>query len=219
MTFRSVLMGLPIAMAVAAGAGGAAAQTPLPPHSPLAPLAPSMPAGPMSQTAPLSLQAQLGAIPLVSPRALRQATRLRQVTVTQLSPTGQALGEPRVVECPETGCQQAMALAVGDKTLPFMADVQFVDRGAYVSLQARAVEIGAVVQFEQGRRGPVFLRGLTDAPIAQTLRFTLAPSATLRRLDVADDGKTLGTGNVYTRKRTPDVVLRVEIGPARERGN
>lgn len=208
-----------LALLALAGAGGAAAQ----PSPELAPTpsrpAPSMPSAPLGQSAPLSLQSQLGAIPLVSPRALQQASRLRKVTVTQVSETGRMLGEPRELECPETGCQQAMALAVGDKTLPFMADIQFVGRGAYVSVQARAVEIGAVVEFEKGRRGPVFLRGETDAPIAQTLRFALAPSATLRRLDVADDGKTLGTGNVYTRKRTPDLVLKVEIAPARERAN
>jgi hypothetical protein len=198
-----------------AGAGGAAAQPPPPSPS----QAPIMPAGPLNQTAPLSLQSQLGAIPLLSPRAMQQASRLRQVTVTQLSATGQVLGAPHTIECPETGCQRAMALAVGDKTVPFMADVQFVGRGAYVSMQARAVEIGAVVEFDKGRRGPVFLRGEAEAPIAQTLRFALAPATTLRRLDVADDGKTLGTGNVYTRKRSPDLMLRVEIGVPQEKPN
>ena len=178
-----------------------------------------MPAGPLNQTAPLSLQTQLGAIPLVSPRALQQAGRLRTVTLTQLSEAGRALGEAHQLECPETGCQLAMALAVGDKTLPFMADIQFVGRGAYVSLQARAVEIGAVVQFEQGRRGPAFLRGEGEAPIAQTLRYALAPSATLRRLDVADDGKTLSSGNVYTRKRAPDLILKLEIAAPRQAAN
>ncbi len=198
-----------------AGAGGAAAQSP----PPLPAQAPSMPAGPLNQTAPMSLQSQLGAIPLLSPRALQQASRLRRVTVTQVSATGQALGEPNAIECPETGCQRAMALTVGDKMVPFMADIQFVGRGAYVSVQARAVEIGAVVEFDKGRRGPVFLRGEAEAPIAQTLRFALAPATTLRRLDVADDGKTLGTGNVYTRKRSPDLMLKVEIGPPQEKPN
>ena len=203
-----------------AGAGGAAAQSPAPfSPPPLSPQAPTMPAGPLNQTAPLSLQSQLGAIPLLSPRALQQASRLRQVTVTQLSATGQVLGVPHGIECPETGCQRAMALVVGDKTVPFMADFQFVGRGAYVSVQARAVEIGAVVEFEKGRRGPVFLRGEAEAPIAQTLRFALAPATTLRRLDVADDGKTLGTGNVYTRKRSPDMMLKVEIGAPKEKPN
>lgn len=197
------------------GAGGAAAQPP-----PLRPgQSPSMPAGPLNQTAPLSLQSQLGAIPLLSPRALQQASRLRQVTVTQLSPTGQVVGTPHTIECPETGCQRAIALAVGDKTLPFMADIQFVGRGAYLSMQARAVEIGAVVEFEQGRRGPAFLRGEAEAPIAQTLRYALAPATTLRRLDAADDGKTIYTGNVYTRKRSPDLVLKVEIGSPQEKQN
>ena len=204
-------------LVLAAGfeAGAAMAQ----PAPPRAVPGPTMPSGPLNQSAPLSLQTQLGAIPLVSPRAMQQASRLRQVTLTQLSPTGQVVGTPHTIECPETGCQRAVSLAVGDKSLPFMADIQFVGRGAYVSVQARAVEIGAVVEFEQGRRGPVFLRGEAEAPIAQTLRYALAPSATLRRLDVADDGKTLGTGNVYTRKRSPDLVVKVEIGPPQERQN
>ena len=192
-----------LALAAVLAAGGAMAQ----------------PAAPASPTPPLSLQTQLGAIPLVSPRALQQASRLRRVKVTQVSDTGQAVGEPREIDCPETGCQLLMALPVGERSLPFMADFQFVGRGVYVALQARAVEVGAVVEFEKGRRGPVFMRGASDAEIAQTLRFTLAPSATLRRLDLADDGKTLSAGNLHTRKRTPDVVLKVEIAPARARTN
>lgn len=212
---RSVLAALLLAGALAPF--GAAAQAP-PSRASQAPSMPALPSVPMTPTAPLSLQNQLGAIPLISPRALLQASRLRKVTLTQLSDTGEKLSEHEV-ECPESGCQRAMALVVGSRTLPFMADIQFVSRGAYVSLQARAVEIGAVVEFEKGRRGPAFLRGDGEAPIGQTLRYALAPSATLRRLDVADDGKTLNTGNVYTRKRTPDMVMRVEIGPPRERVN
>lgn len=215
MKLRSVLAALLLAGALAPF--GAAAQAP-PSRASLAPSMPALPAGPSTQSAPLSLQNQLGAIPLVSPRALQQASRLRKVTLTQVSDTGEKLGEHEV-ECPETGCQRAMALAVGGRVLPFMADIQFVGRGAYVSLQARAVEIGAVVEFEKGRRGPAFLRGEAEAPIAQTLRYALAPSATLRRLDVADDGKTLNAGNVYTRKRSPDLVMKVEIGAPRERAN
>lgn len=165
----------------------------------------------------MSLQTQLGAIPLVSPRAARQASRVRTVRITHIGEGGKALGAVQEVACPETGCQHSMALDVGGTPIPFMADIQFVSSGAYVSLQARAVAVGAVVDFERGRRGPVFLKGGSNASIGQTLRYALAPSATLRRLDVADDGKTMAAGNVYTRKRSPDVVLRVEIGPARER--
>jgi hypothetical protein len=58
MILRSFLV-----LAAVLGAGGAMAQ----------------PAAPASPTAPLSLQSQLGAIPLVSPRALQQASRLRRV--------------------------------------------------------------------------------------------------------------------------------------------
>lgn len=182
----------------------------------------AQPAGPRftdqpGQTAPLSLQTQLGAIPLVSPRAMQQASKLRAVRLTQLSTGGQPVGETRAFDCPETGCQQAMALEVDGRPVPFVVDLQFVSRGAYVSLQTRVVEVAAVVEFEKGRRGPAFLRGASAEPIGQTLRFALAPAATLRRLDAAADGKTLATGNVYTRKLAPDVVLRVEIEPARER--
>jgi hypothetical protein len=221
MTFRSVLAALALAGVLAPLGAAAQPSPPRPvpgPSMPALPTMPSMPAGPLGQTSPLSLQSQLGAIPLLSPRALQQASRVRKVTLTQLSPTGEKLGEHEV-DCPESGCQRAMALAVGDRTLPFMADIQFVGRGAYVSLQARAVEIGAVVEFEKGRRGPAFLRGEGEAALAQTLRYALAPSATLRRLDLADDGKTLNTGNVYTRKRTPDLVMRVEIAAPRDAAN
>ena len=68
-----------IAVLVLASPGVAGAQAPLPSGPSLSPSAPTMPAGPLNQTAPLSLQSQLGAIPLLSPRALQQATRVRQV--------------------------------------------------------------------------------------------------------------------------------------------
>lgn len=168
-------------------------------------------------TTPLSLQSQLGLIPLVSPRAGRQTARVRAVRLTQIGDGGQALGAVQAIDCPETGCQYSMLLDVGGTPTPFTADIQFVTNGAYVSLQTRAVAVGAVVEFEKGRRGPVFLKGGGNASIGQTLRNALAPATTLRRLDVADDGKTLSSGNVYTRNRSPDMVLRVEIGPTRER--
>jgi hypothetical protein len=39
----------------------------------------------------------------------------------------------------------------------------------------------------------------------------------LRRLDVAEDGRTLANGNVYARKREPDLVVKVQIATPQAR--
>ena len=166
-------------------------------------------------TAPLSLQMQLGSIPVVSPRALAKRSAVRVVRLTQM--TGQqAMGDARELACPDTGCQQLVSLVVDNAPLTFLVDIQFVTNGAYLTLQPRTAAIGAVMEFRQGRPGPVFIRGRATATIEARVEFVTAAPTSLRRLDTATDGNTLASGNVFNRKRSPDLVLRVVVEPAKE---
>jgi len=204
--------GLMLLAAVSAG-GLARAQGPQPLRGPQI----VAPAQSVARSAPLSLQSQLGAIPLVSPRAAGQASRLRTVRLVQLAKEGAPMGEAREIDCPETGCQQLLSLVVGEVALTFLADFQFVGDGAYVTLQPRSVAIARVVEFRQGRPGPVFIKGPAETVLRDRIGYVTIPAASLRRTDVAADGRTLASGNVYARKQEPDLVLKVEIEPPRAR--
>ena len=165
----------------------------------------------VTRTAPLSMQSQLGAIPLVSPRMGLRASLVRKVLVAQMV-DGVQVGTAREITCPETGCQQTVALLVGQVPESFLLDIQFVTRGTYVALSSRSAAIAGVVEHRQGRPGPVFIKA-AGAVTEGTLTFAMAPATSLRRLDVAQkDARTLAQGNVYTRKREPDVVLRISVG-------
>jgi hypothetical protein len=165
----------------------------------------------VTRSAPLSMQSQLGAIPLVSPRMGSRASLVRKVSVAQMVDGVQA-GPAREITCPETGCQQTVALLVGQVAESFLLDIQFVQRGTYVALSSRSAAIANVVEHRLGRPGPVFIKAA--GPVVEgMLAFAVAPATSLRRLDVAQkDARTLAQGNVYTRKRDPDLVLRVSVG-------
>lgn len=188
-------------VALALAHGAARAQAP----------APTAPA----PASPLSLQSQLGSIPLVSPRAAARAA-VRMVRLTQIEGRT-ARGATREVACPDTGCQVAISLVVDNEAQAFLADIQFVSQGIYVSLQPRTAAISAVMEYRQGRAGPVFIKGNPTGTTERQISYVAAPAASLRRLESASDGNTLASGNVYTRKRVPDMVLRVEVDAARER--
>ena len=172
--------------------------------------------GDSSRSAPATLQSQLGSIPLVSPRAASREGLVRVVRLTQLD--GRAVvGTPREVVCPDSGCQQMLNLVVDKVAQSFLADIQFVGNGIYVSLQSRSAAIGAVVEFRQGRPGPVFIKANPTGTTTEQIGFVAAPSASLRKLEASAGGNTLTSGNYYTRKREPDVVLRIEVGEAKPR--
>ena len=180
----------------------------------------------LKDAAPLSLQSQLGSIPLISPRAMARQAAVRMVRLTQISghepgERGAAgrdtVGAVREIACPETGCQQVVSLMVDNTPQLFLADIQFVGKGIYLTLHSRSAAIAAVVEFRLGRPGPVFIRGNPSGTTEQDIGFNTAAALSLRRLDPPADGKTLASGNVYTRKRVPDLVLRVEVDQAKEK--
>jgi hypothetical protein len=159
-----------------------------------------------------SLQSQLGAIPLISPRATQRQV-LRTVRVTQLGTDLKPMGPPREMACPESGCQHVVQLKVDQERLSFLADIQFVAQGAYLSLQPRSIAIGSVREFSTGRSGPVFLKAAANQGVDKQVRFVTAPSESVRRLEGPGDPRTVASGQTVTRKRDADVILKVEILP------
>ena len=167
-----------------------------------------------SASPPMSLQTQLGAIPQISPRAQAKPSTVRTVRLTQLDAQQTAIGATREITCPESGCQLLIALVVAKASQSFIADIQFVGRGTYFALQSRSMAVSSVVEFENGRPGPVFIKDDDRGIVQRQVRFSMAAPGSVRALAGAPDPRTLSSGNVFTRKLDPDVILRVEIMPA-----
>ncbi len=135
-----------------------------------------------------------------------------QVTITQIDKAGRALTDAVNITCPQSGCEQVLQLYVDLSPHQFIAAVTFVDKGAYVALQPMATDVGQVIEFEKGFKGPVFIkvRGDENDKI-ELLRFTLTGPAAPE----ADHGSTAMMSNpkslVFHRKLYPDVILRVEL--------
>ena len=135
-----------------------------------------------------------------------------QVTITQVDKTGKALTDAVNVSCPPSGCEQVLPLYVDLTPRQFIAAITFVDKGAYVALQPLAREVGQVIEFEKGFKGPVFVkvRGDENDKI-QLLRFTLTGPAAPE----AGKGSTAMMSNpgslVFHRKLDPDLILQIEL--------
>ncbi len=134
------------------------------------------------------------------------------VIITQVDATDTALSEPVKVECPASGCQQDLRLFVGYKAQPFLAGINFVDKGAYVALQPMASDLGQAIDFQTGFRGPVFVKVRADEnERTDTLRFTLTGTAvadaTGGNAAIMKNSESL----VFHRKLVPDLILRIEL--------
>lgn len=165
-----------------------------------------------------SMQMQLGAIPLAPPRALEKPAMVRVVRLTQLSADQQPVGAPREIICPDSGCHQMVSLTVANTARAFVADIQFVGHGAYLVLESRSIAVAGVVEFGRGRPGPIFIRGAADSRMERQLRLVTVAPESVRALDAVGSGRTIASGNVFTRKIDPDVFLHVEILPQRPAG-
>jgi hypothetical protein len=135
-----------------------------------------------------------------------------QVTITQVDTTDKALSDPVKVECPTGGCQQDLRLFVDYKAQPFLAGINFVDKGAYVALQPMAGDLGQAIDFQKGFRGPVFVSiQKSENAKTDTLRFTLTgpavADATGGNAAIMNNSQSL----VFHRKLVPDLILRIEL--------
>ena len=139
-------------------------------------------------------------------------TPVWQVTITQVDSTNKPISDPVKVECPTGGCQQDLRLFVDYKEQPFLAGINFVDRGAYVALQPMAPTLGQAIDFQSGFRGPVFVKVRADEHAkTDTLRFTLTgtavPDASSGNAAIMKNSDSL----VFHRKLTPDLILRIQL--------
>jgi hypothetical protein len=137
----------------------------------------------------------------------------RLVQITQIGPAEQPLGDPTQVACPASGCQTILQLAVDSRPEPFLLSVQFVARGAYVTLVPRSIGTAEVLDFDQGRKGAIFLPLRTPGRHVVRMEFVVVRSASVRALEPHVKGQVLASGNVFNRKRRPDLVLRIEFAP------
>jgi hypothetical protein len=144
------------------------------------------------------------AILLTSPAAAAPAPATTPwiMTLQQVGPGGAAVGTPVKLSCPSSGCETSLPLVLGTETHDFHVQVDFVARGAYLSLQQRSPSIRAVMDFTTGYKGPIF------TPLRRPNE-----NALLVKLLVAGTEDTgnpvLANGPVFNGKMEPDAYLRV----------
>ena len=135
----------------------------------------------------------------------------RLVKLTQVDMRGVAIGQTLDIYCPASGCQEPVPLLFEAVEERFMASIEVVGRGIYLALQSRAVGIAQIVEFSRGTPGPAFVASRGRIRVQTTLRFSILRDASVRAERGPDASASVTTGNVYTRKRQPDIYLRVEV--------
>ena len=136
----------------------------------------------------------------------------RKVTLTQVTQGGETIGTPLELDCPRTGCGMPLTLTVEENIWQFFANLSFVERGMYLTLEPRSIGISAVVDFTAGRAGPTFMSFRGQKAVTGQARFVIARDASVREQERESDPKFTSNGPVYARKREPDVLLQIEIG-------
>ena len=136
----------------------------------------------------------------------------RKVTLTQVNIAGEVIGTPLDLDCPRTGCGLPLNLTVEENNWQFFANLSFVDRGMYLTLESRTIGISAVVDFTAGRAGPTFMSFRGQKAVTGQARFVVARDASVREQERESDPKVTSNGPVYARKREPDILLQIDIG-------
>lgn len=133
----------------------------------------------------------------------------RLIQISQIDDKGGLVGKPNEVACPSSGCQTVLDLVVDRLPEPFLFSVEFVGHGAYVTLSPRSIATAEVQDWREGHTGPIFvqLRGAERQQV--DMPFIVVRSATLRALQPHANPDVLASGNVFNRKRAPDLTLRV----------
>ena len=134
------------------------------------------------------------------------------MTLTQVTQGGETIGTPLELDCPRTGCGMPLTLTVEENIWQFFANLSFVERGMYLTLEPRSIGISAVVDFTAGRAGPTFMSFRGQKAVTGQARFVIARDASVREQERESDPKFTSNGPVYARKREPDVLLQIEIG-------
>jgi hypothetical protein len=138
-------------------------------------------------------------------------TGTRLIQISQIDGKGAVVGNPNEVACPASGCQTVIDLVVSGLPEPFLFSVEFVGQGAYVTLSPRSIATAEVQEWREGHTGPIFvpLRGAERQQV--DMAFIVVRSATLRALEPNRSPDVLASGNVFNRRRAPDLTLRVSF--------
>jgi hypothetical protein len=124
------------------------------------------------------------------------------LTLQQVGKDGGAVGTPVQLSCPSAGCATSFPLILGEATRDIHVQVDYVARGAYLTLEQRSPNIRAVMDFTTGHKGPIFV------PLRRPTHNTM-----LVQLLVASESDAgnpvLAEGAVFNAKVRPDAYLRV----------
>lgn len=138
----------------------------------------------------------------------------RTVTLTQMTAAGDAIGTPLVLDCPRTGCEGLLTLSVEETPWRFFANVSFVNKGLYVTLQSRTIGILRVAEFRGGHQGPSFLPfktpGADKREVYGDIAFAVIRDGSVREQERGSDPNTVSGSALRVIKREPDIMLRVE---------
>jgi hypothetical protein len=138
----------------------------------------------------------------------------RTVTLTQMTAAGDAIGTPLVLDCPRTGCEGLLTLSVEETPWRFFANVSFVSKGLYVTLQSRTIGILRVAEFRGGHQGPSFLPfknpDADKREVNGDIAFSVIRDGSVREQERGSDPNTVSGSALRVIKREPDIMLRVE---------
>ena len=136
------------------------------------------------------------------------------MTLTQMTAAGDAIGTPLVLDCPRTGCEGLLTLSVEETPWRFFANVSFVNKGLYVTLQSRTIGILRVAEFRGGHQGPSFLpfktAGADKREVNGDIAFSVIRDGSVREQERGSDPNTVSGSALRVIKREPDIMLRVE---------
>lgn len=135
----------------------------------------------------------------------------RVVKLTQVDARNNVLGQTVDIYCPASGCQEPLSLTFEQVEERFVASIEVVGRGIYLALQSRALGIAQIVEFGRGAPGPAFIGSRGRVRAQAILRYAILRDASVRADRGPDASSSVTTGNFYTRKRQPDIYLRVEV--------
>ncbi len=134
-----------------------------------------------------------------------------RMTLQQVGPAGGAVGTPVTIACPSAGCEGTFRLVIGKAAHAFHIQVIFVAAGAYLTLMQRSPGIRAVMDFNTGYKGPIFV------PLRRPTLNTRVVKLLVAGAHHPGD-PVLASGPVFNAKLRPDAYLRVVFQRARANG-
>jgi len=134
----------------------------------------------------------------------------RQISLTQVNPAGVALGPAVSIDCPRTGCETLLNLVVEETTWRFFANISFVNRGLYMTLEPRSIGISGVMEFSAGHPGPIFVPFRGQGKAAGQIGLVITRDASVRAQERESNPNAVSNGGVFARKREPDILMQLE---------